>query len=211
MGKIFGLESPFMRFMDTLTNLIILNLVVIVLCLPIFTAGAAFSALHHVVYLMVHGEEGYILKDFGKAFMQNFKQSTLCWLIVLFMVFILGGDYVAMYQADPGHYSLLFQVVIWIISVLASIGIIYIFPVTARYENSIKNTFKSAYALGFYGIFRTLAMIVITALPWVLTALFQYFGIFAALIGFSLPAYICVYLYRPVFRHFEKKKEGGAQ
>ena len=66
MGKIFGLESPFMRFMDTLTNLIILNLVVIVLCLPIFTAGAAFSALHHVVYLMVHGEEGYILKDFGR-------------------------------------------------------------------------------------------------------------------------------------------------
>ena len=64
MGKIFGLESPFMRFMDTLTNLIILNLVVIVLCLPIFTAGAAFSALHHAVYLMVHGEEGYILKDF---------------------------------------------------------------------------------------------------------------------------------------------------
>lgn len=211
MGKIFGLESPFMRFMDTLTNLIILNLVVIVLCLPIITAGAAFSALHHVVYLMVHGEEGYILNDFKKAFMQNFKQSTLCWLIVLFMVFILGGDYVAMYQADPGHYSLLFQVVIWIISVLASIGIIYIFPVTARYEDSIKNTFKSAYALGFYGIFRTLAMIVITALPWVLTALFQYFGIFAALIGFSLPAYICVYLYRPVFRHFEKKKEGGAQ
>ena len=206
MGKIFSLESPFMKLIDTLTNLIVLNLLVMVCALPIITAGAAFTAMHRVVYLMVNGEEGYILKDFKKAFFDNFKQSTLCWLVVLVIVFVLGGDYVTMYQVLPGGYSLSFQVIIWIATVVAAIGIIYIFPMVARYEDTTKNTLRNAYALGFYKLGRTLAMIIITILPWGLSALFQYFSIFALLIGFSLPAYMCVYIYRPVFLHFEKNR-----
>ena len=176
-----------------------------VCCLPIITAGAAFSAMHRVVYLMVNGQEGYILNDFKKAFLENFKQSTLCWLVVMLMVFVLGGDYVAIYQVNPGGYSLTFQVIIWIATVIAAIGIVYIFPVVARYDDSVKNTFRSAYALGFYKLGRTFEMIFITVLPWALTAMFQYFSIFAFLIGFSLPAYLSAYIYRPVFIHFEKK------
>ncbi len=206
MGKFFSLDGSFFRFMDTLTNLIILNLMVIICCIPVVTAGAAFSAMHHMMYLMVHKEEGYIVSGFWKTFRQNFKQSTKCWLIVLLVIFVIGGDYVVMYKADPGSFSLFFQVVIWIITVLASVGFIYIFPITARYDDTVKNTLRSAFAMGFYNIFRSLGMLVLFALPWVGSAMFQYVSIFAMLVGFSLPAYISVYLYRPVFRYFENKK-----
>lgn len=197
--------------MDILTNLIILNLLVIVCCIPVVTAGAAFTSLHKILFLIVQKEEGYIVRGFWEEFKKNFKQSTICWMVVLLIIFVLGGDYVAMYKADPGGFSLIFQAIIWIITILCAFGLIYIFPVLARYDDSIKNIFRSAFAMGFYSIFRTIGMVLLFLAPWVLTTMFQYVSVFALLIGFSLPAYISVYLYRPVFWHFEKKKEGGAQ
>ena len=44
MGKLFDLDSPLMRVLSKMADLMILNLLMIVLCLPIVTAGAALCA-----------------------------------------------------------------------------------------------------------------------------------------------------------------------
>ena len=93
MGGLFDLDSPVMRFLSKMADLIILNLLAFVCCLPIFTIGASMTALHYVLLKIVRNEEGYVVRGFFKAFKSNFKQATVIWLILLAVLFVLLGDF----------------------------------------------------------------------------------------------------------------------
>ena len=82
MSSFFNMDSPIMRFLSRVCDLIILNLLTIVCCIPVFTAGASITALFSVTLKMVKGEESYIVRGFFKGFKENFKQSTIIWIIV---------------------------------------------------------------------------------------------------------------------------------
>ena len=75
--SIFEEGSPFQGFLNKVTDLLILNLVTLLLCLPVITAGAALTAMHYVLLKMVRGEEGYIVKSFFRAFKREFRQATV--------------------------------------------------------------------------------------------------------------------------------------
>ena len=60
MGRFFNMDSPVMNFLGRVADLVWLNILYIICCLPIFTIGAATSALYYVTMKMVADEEGYI-------------------------------------------------------------------------------------------------------------------------------------------------------
>ena len=66
--NIFEEGSPFQRFLNKMTDLLILNVITILMCIPVITAGAALTAMHYVLLKMVRGEEGYIVKSFFRCF-----------------------------------------------------------------------------------------------------------------------------------------------
>ena len=72
MGQIFNLDNPVWNFMNKVADLVILNFLVILFSLPVFTAGAAWTAMHFVTIRMVRKEERYVIKDFWRSFKQNF-------------------------------------------------------------------------------------------------------------------------------------------
>ena len=102
MGKLFDLDSPLMRVLSKMADLMILNLLMIVLCLPIVTAGAAFTAMHYVLLKMVRDEDSYLLKSFFKSFKLNFRQATIIWAIMLGITVLFIGDFVIMKGNDTG-------------------------------------------------------------------------------------------------------------
>ena len=55
--SIFEEGSPFQGFLNKVTDLLILNLVTLLLCLPVITAGAALTAMHYVLLKMGREEE----------------------------------------------------------------------------------------------------------------------------------------------------------
>ncbi|MBO5999901.1 MAG: YesL family protein, partial [Lachnospiraceae bacterium] len=71
MGNLFSMDSPLMKVLSRVADLLILNLLTVVCCIPVITAGAAFSAMYYVLLKMVRGEEGYIVKQYFKAFKEN--------------------------------------------------------------------------------------------------------------------------------------------
>jgi len=56
MGKFFNLDSPLMRFMTKLADLMILNLLFLITCIPVITIGAAWTSLYYVTLKMVKDE-----------------------------------------------------------------------------------------------------------------------------------------------------------
>ena len=92
MGRFFNIDSPIMVGLNKLADLIWLNILTFICCIPIITVGASITALNYVALKMVRNEEGYVTRSFFKSFKQNFKQATIIWLIMLLVAAIIIGD-----------------------------------------------------------------------------------------------------------------------
>ena len=62
MNGLFNLDSPIMRFLSKVCDLMILNVMCIICCLPIVTAGASITALYTITMKMVRGKNLISLK-----------------------------------------------------------------------------------------------------------------------------------------------------
>ena len=99
-SKLFDYDNPFFMFMSRIWDLMILNFLAVLLCLPVITAGASVTALYYITLKMAEDRESHIYRSFLKAFRDNLVQSTAIHLIVTaagavllldFWYFVLGG------------------------------------------------------------------------------------------------------------------------
>ena len=74
---IFSPDGALARLLNTLGNLIVLNILTIICCVPVFTAGAAMTALYTMVMRMVRKEDGKIIYIFAvQARFDNTMKNT---------------------------------------------------------------------------------------------------------------------------------------
>ena len=132
MGRFFNLDSPVMVFLSKMADLMILNLLTLLLCIPIITAGDAITALYYMTIKIVKGEEGYIVRGYFKSFKENFKQATLIWLMVLVLGIVLIGDFMILSNSNMSFEQVL-TVLIMIVTVLYVFTVVYVFPVLSRF------------------------------------------------------------------------------
>ncbi len=202
MGKLFNLDSPVFSFLNKAADLIWLNILTFICCIPVVTIGASMTPLNYVVLKMVRNEEGYITRSYFKSFKQNFKQATVIWLIVLAVIMVLAGDFYIL------RYALLefptwIKVALLAVVVLFLISSMHLFPALAKFDNTIKNTFKNSFLMGILSLPKTILMIFCWAAPVVVgLTLYQIMPLVFAF-GISLPAYMCALLYNKTFKRFE--------
>ncbi len=206
----FKMDSPVMVFLGKIADLIILNFLVIICSLPIFTIGASWTALYYVTLKMVKNEESYIARDFFKSFKENFRQATFIWLINLIALIILGIDALIMFRgAIPKLPEALTAAMIVLAVVLAAV-MVYVYPVLSHFYNNTMNTVKNAFLLAISNFPYTLLFLIVIALPYVITfgtsVGFRIMPIFA-LIGVSGPAYLCCFGWKRIFAKYEPKEE----
>lgn len=206
MGRILDMDSPLMRFLGRLGDLMILNLLVIICCIPVITAGAAFTAQHYVLLKIVRGEEGYLVKGFFKSFVANFRQATLIWLLMLVVVAVYIGD-VWIFNYSGLTFPKPLTVAIAAVAIVLAMIAVYVFPVLARFENSIKNTLKNSMLLAFANLPRTVLMIACYILPFVIVYFSTYALLFVILFGVSAPAYATARIYSGIFKKLEPETE----
>lgn len=206
MGRFLDMDSPFMRFLNRVADLMIMNFLMMFCCIPVITAGAAFTAMHYVFLKVVRGEEGYLIKGFFKSFKENFKQATIIWLLMLLVVAVYVGDsFIFNYSGLTFPRALVIAVVA--VAILLVLISVYVFPLQARFENSVKNTLKNAMILAFANLPKTLLMVACYALPIVIVYFSSYAILFVFLFGISAPAYGAAWIYSGIFKKLEPETE----
>ena len=85
-------ESKVMVILSKVADLMWLNLLTIMMCIPVITAGAALTAKDYMCYKILKNEEAGITKGFFHSFKQNFKQATAIWLMMLVVLGVAGFD-----------------------------------------------------------------------------------------------------------------------
>lgn len=205
------IDNPIMRGMGRLADFIILNLLWVVCSIPIITIGASTTALYTVMLKLVKNEEGYIAKGFLKAFKENFKQSTIMWIIFLLISIVFVVDFVSIKLMSDEIGGIL-QILFLFMGALLAAWMVYAFALQARFVNTVKNTLKNAMILVFAKLPFTVLIVLLTVGPVLVTFLTVRTLVICVMVwffaGVSLVAWLNSYLLRFVFKKLE---EGGEQ
>lgn len=215
MGRIFDMNNKFFGFMSKVADLCILNIICVVCCIPVITAGASITAMYYVTLKMVRNEEAYILRSFFKSFKQNFKQATIINLIMLLIGLVLYVD-LNVSKAMQGGAGQIFQIIFMAFVLIYFILFLYVYPVLARFYNTIKNTIKNALFMAIRHFPYTVVMVIIAVCPLLLLLVKSYqiqstlFVLFL-LMGFALIAYCNSYFLAKIFDIYMPKEEAGQE
>ncbi len=227
--KFLSLDSPLMRFLGRMADLLWLNLltalcflpallsimyfgnfnIVVGICMiPVLFAGAGFTALHFVCLKMVRNEEGYLTREFFKSFKENFVQGTVIWVIFLVMVALMLADFRIVFNSPDitGLFRTLMVGGLLLVCMLLVFTVIFIFPVLSHFKNTIRGTIKNSFLMSLLVLPKTVLMVIIIAIPPVACLVYQLIPI-AGLFFFSGPAYVCALLYNKTFKRFEPETE----
>lgn len=93
MKEFFGPDGLFLKILNKTGDLIILNIVFLVTCIPIVTIGSALSAMYSVTLKMCKDEESYIVRGYFKAFKANLKQTIIVYVIMFLVGIVIYLDF----------------------------------------------------------------------------------------------------------------------
>ena len=206
MRKFFNLDSPFMIFLSNLTDIVILNVICLICCIPIVTIGPAVTAMHYVTLKMVKDENGYIVKNFFKSFKENFRQAFIAWLIFLLITVVFILDFKILQSMGINENKIL-SIVVGAIYLFSSMTAMYVFPILSRFSNSLGQTIKNAFFMSILHIFKTLIMAVIYILPFLLLPLHIMVIPVFLLVGLAGPAYFNSFIWKSIFKKYEPEVE----
>lgn len=200
--KIFDLDSPLMNVLNKMADLMWLNILTLICCIPVITAGDALTSMHYVALKIVRNEESYITRSFFKSFKTNFRQATLIWLLLMLVAAILGGDYYIITKSGM-QFSQVLVVLIMAAGVLVICTSLYVFPVLAKFDNTIMGTIRNAFIMSILQLPKTVVMFVMAFFPLIIYLVSLRLIPIIFLFGFSLPAYASAMLYNKFFQKLE--------
>lgn len=198
----FNINSPIFQFINTLCEFILLNIVFLICCLPLFTTGASLSALYQVTIQEARGDHGYILKTFFHAFRENFKAATLAFLFYFLTGAILLFNLV-FWNAIGTMAANVILLVLTLLSVLLVISFLYTFPLIARFQNHITETIKNSYRIALEHRLQTIALLIIQGIVILLCFTAAQTKLFMVIVGFAFIAYCNSFLFNKVLSKYE--------
>lgn len=205
MNSLLNPEGKLMLVFTKIAYSAYLNVLWFFCCLPIVTAGASTTALFYVTLKLAKDEEGNITKSFFRAFRQNFKKATVIWLILLALGIILALDgYIFYHMHSESAIWTLGTAIFFVILAAYAIILMYIFPLLARFENTIKAMFLNSIMLGMRFLLCTALMAVIYfAMAFIVINIFTP----AIIFGEGLCALLCSYLLANILQLCAEKAE----
>ena len=207
MGNLFRPDSPLMRFMMLITNLIALNVLWLLSCIPIITAGASTVAMHTVLLSYINGKDDAVLKPFFRAFRENFRTVTPLWLMNLLVGAVMVAEIVYLSVGAQLWLKVVFGILLLIYGAATS----YLYPLLARYDTTAKQALLNSFMLPVRHLLSSVCVVTLNVLPvFLLVAFPELFWksiLVWSVIGFSLIAYLNLKILLPVFRKYEPATE----
>lgn len=203
--KLFNPDSRIMIFLSRVADLVILNILWLVCCIPVVTIGASTTAMYHVIRHWQKDSVSSIMRDFFQSFKEDFKQATPVYLILLIPTVAVVINAMLIFNPENSAAVPSYLLVIWFISALILLFISsFVYPVMAFFADTLFKTLRNAMVLALANLPRTILISVLNLLPVILLfvnlSFFLQSSIFWLLIGGALVAYLNMSILKPVFK-----------
>lgn len=214
MNNIFNLNSPVMQFLGKVFDLMILNLLWLICCIPIITIGPATTAMYYVAMKIADDEYSEVLRPFFHSFKQNFFQGIILELIFIVSGLLLFFDYRFCLLFDGTTEKIMIGAFIFF-GVVYLVLVSYTYPLLSQYANTIGGTIKNALVLAMSKVITALEISLLNLAPILSLFLFpEVIGWIVPLLIFLAPAFIALLnsmLFKKVLANFIKMQNSLAE
>ena len=199
MKELFSMDRPIYRTLEIFSNLVILNLLWILMCLPIITIFPATIAMFGVIRQWIKKEDDRgLTRSFFLLFKQNFRQGLLVGAIILLFGTLVAVNFSLALQLE-NPLKMMYVVFLSFLSLLYTFTCIYLFPLLVTYKDTWKNLLKNALLLSIIHLPITMICVITVIISTILIVFIP----LTFIIVFSLTAYVIYYL---CSKSFEKVK-----
>lgn len=202
----FSLNSLFGRKMTKLFDLCLLNILCILTSIPVVTAGVSLTALYTVLMAMTKDEEAPVLKMYFRAFRANFRNSLIAGVLMVAVTAVLILD-IEIWTGSASQLKPMFLMATFVLLAFAAMVGCWLFPLLAKFENSVKNMFKNAilFSLKYFPV--SLSMGIVTV-GYTLLLMEYFFSVWmlALFLGIILLAYPWSFYVRARFEKYLEER-----
>lgn len=208
MSSLFKIERPLNRSLSKLADLAVLNILWVISCIPIITIGGANIAMYTIIIRMNEEYGGRILKDYIRAFKENFLPGLLLEIFVVILGGVLVFDYTIISKdiADRNMGNAIktgFDIIAVIMVITWLLISVMSFMIYARFETSIVGTVINAMLMGISELCFAIPAVIIEIIPIVMFLFLKKFFFYSLIIwllfGVALLRYINMCILDRVF------------
>ncbi len=207
MNNYLSTDSLFYKICDFIYHILVTSILWLVFSIPVFTIGASTTSAFYIGDKFIGNKSDNIIKQFIKSFRQNFKQSTILWIIYsaanlsLYCIFYLSKE-------NKTIIKIILPLII-IIAFELLITYFYAFYLTAKYYMDIKSILK----LSFFLSNRYIILSIISALLFLLLN-YALYRLPILMLFFTPGLYILgsIYIIRPLLlKHFPEESNNAVE
>lgn len=160
--KFLSYDSPFGQLLLKLCYACYLNLLWFICCIPIFTIGASTTALYYTTLKITREEDRSLTRMFFRSFREDFRQSTVLWLILFAVGLLLAGDGYIVYHlraSSTGVPAVMWTLILALLIVAAVAYVVvlfFVFPLVATVSNTNWAMLKNSFFIGTHYLFCTI-------------------------------------------------------
>lgn len=205
---LFSFDSPFMTTLGRAVEYMLISLLCIVCCIPVVTIGAAVTAQYYVGMKLIRGEDTAFCRAYFRSFKENFKQSTVIWLVEMVIGLFLAYDWYLIFRNGVENYNKMLEILLGVVTIYLVLAGIAIFPLIARFEMTIKEAIKGALAYTYVNVPRMILVLIMLVFPT--AASFKYPNWLMAIwpVGSAAALYIISYNFAKSFKKLELRVQG---
>ena len=169
MHTLFNPENKFWNFMGKITDVACMSILWLITSLPIITIGASTAAFYSFTLDAIQDNEGRVLSSYFSAFRENFKKSTLIWLIqLLAMVFMAVNLFAAwnFYLAKGALGLGVLSMALCGMLIVMGTGV-FLYPIVVCYDFPVKKVIADSFVMAIRNPHVTVSVLVLFALTGV--------------------------------------------
>lgn len=206
--RLFDYDGGVMKSLSKFTDCIILSLLFLVSCIPVFTIGTATAATYRTAYKVLRHDRGYLFREYISSFRDNFRQTTPVWLLALVIGALLGVDgYIVGYYAQKGSIPSALGIIFVVGMIVWFSWISYLFPYMARFENTKRQSMKNAILFAMVHFPMTIIMLVLAAVIGFLLYIMPFLAVLLPAFYSWLQCFILEWVFRKYMTQEQREEE----
>ena len=202
----FDTDNFLMRFCEKVLDIVTVNLLFVVSCLPIVTIGVAKISLYQTIFEVKTSRRVPVFKTYMRAFKQNLKLGLQLGLLEL-GIFLISVVDLSLFWGQTGLGFQLIKAICLGILIFLTLVMLASYPIAARYELTWKEVLQKGLLLvsfNFVWFFLMLAIILLIIMILYLSGFTLVLGGSAFLLfGFGLLAFCQAGLMEKLFAKYQ--------
>lgn len=164
----FADSSPFMHAVGQAALVAAAGLCWLVTTLPVFTGGAALTALYTVLLERTHLTYDVAFRQFFRCFRRQFRRTLPLWLLALAVCGVLSAAWYLAFSLGLTNRFLL-MLPLLLASAAAAFTMLWLFPLLAARDLGRTETLAAAFLLGLRELWRSLILVLLEGAAAALT------------------------------------------